>query len=88
MQITLTGFPRSGNTFLRYSLCNMYPEYYFNRPIHTVKFLEEYPHKDKIIMPIRNPEDCISSWVEFKSELINNKVFENKKIGFNVNIRG
>lgn len=66
----MVGFPRSGNTFLRHSLNEMYPEYYFTRPVHTVKFLEENKEKNILIMPIRKPEDCIASWIELKDNLL------------------
>ena len=78
------GFPRSGNTFLRYALKEMYPDHYFNRPIHTVKFIEEHYDKDMAIMPIRNPKDCISSWIEFKGNLVN-KEFGPNSLFYDIN---
>jgi hypothetical protein len=56
--VVVSGYPRSGNTFLNCSIALMYgieePKYN-----HTVKALE---HFEKMLTPYRNPVDCISSW--------------------------
>jgi hypothetical protein len=54
----VSGYPRSGNTFLNCAISLMYAidEPRYN---HTVKALE---HFEKILTPYRNPVDCISSW--------------------------
>lgn len=55
-----SGFPRSGNTYLNYTLNHLY---YDNEPVnlnwHTVAKLDA---RDTMIVPIRNPLECISSW--------------------------
>lgn len=55
-----SGFPRSGNTYLNYTLNHLY---YDNEPVnlnwHTVAKLDA---RNTMIVPIRNPLDCISSW--------------------------
>lgn len=55
-----TGYCRSGNTFLNYALkCLYYNEESVNLNWHTVAKLDA---REKIIVPFRNPLDCISSW--------------------------
>lgn len=55
-----TGYCRSGNTYLNYALKYLY----YNTELvnlnwHTVAKLDA---REKIIVPFRNPLDCISSW--------------------------
>lgn len=54
-----SGYPRSGNTYLNYALRHLY---YATEPTnitwHTVAKLDA---REKIIVPIRKPLDCISS---------------------------
>lgn len=58
-----SGFPRSGNTFLNFALWQLYyPKEKINNFFHTTKVVK---NNNKIIMPIRNPLDCISSWHNF-----------------------
>lgn len=59
--IILAGFPRSGNTFLLYSLKEMYPDYTFVSHDHTTISIKKYSGVYPIISPIRNPIDSISS---------------------------
>lgn len=55
-----TGYCRSGNTYLNHTLKYLY---YDNEPVnlnwHTVAKLDA---REKIMVPFRNPLDCISSW--------------------------
>lgn len=55
-----SGYCRSGNTFLNYSLQVLY---FNNESVnpnwHTVAKLDA---REKIMVPLRNPLDCISSW--------------------------
>lgn len=55
-----TGYCRSGNTYLNYTLNHLY---YNTEPVnlnwHTVAKLDA---RDRMMVPIRHPLDCISSW--------------------------
>ena len=63
--LVTTGFPRSGNTFLNYSLQSLfYPQNKPNINFHTVIAMEKYL---KIMVPFRNPIDAISSWNYYPS---------------------
>ncbi len=54
------GFPRSGNTFLNYSLKLLYyPEEDVNYCYHTTISLNKFLN---VIVPLRNPLDSIASW--------------------------
>lgn len=66
-KISLVGFPRSGNTFMRYALQKFFPEYEILSHTHTVKFLEENIDKMPTICVIRNPLDSLASWLIFRS---------------------
>ena len=55
-----TGYCRSGNTYLNYVLKFLYyPSERKNFNWHTVAKLDA---REKIMVPFRNPLDCISSW--------------------------
>lgn len=59
------GFPRSGNTFLNEVLhLTYFPELSVNLRDHSVKFLL---NQKKVIVPLRNPADAMTSWHLFKS---------------------
>lgn len=61
-----SGYPRSGNTYLNYCLHLLYfPNEVVNNNIHTVTGIEKL---DKVIVPFRNPLDCISSWYTYPWE--------------------
>lgn len=63
--LVTSGFPRSGNTFLNYVLRDLYyPTESVNNNFHTVVALSKF---EKIIVPFRNPLDCISSWNYYPS---------------------
>jgi len=63
--LVTSSFPRSGNTFLNYALRNIYyPNQNPNINYHTVVALSKF---NKVIIPLRNPLDCISSWNYYPS---------------------
>jgi hypothetical protein len=66
-KISLVGFPRSGNTFMRYALQNLFPSYEILSHTHTVKSLEDNINILPTICVIRNPLDSIASWFIFRS---------------------
>lgn len=54
------GFPRSGNTFLNFVLKTLYfPTEEINNTRHEANMFDRH---SKLIVPIRNPIDCIASW--------------------------
>jgi hypothetical protein len=54
------GFPRSGNTFLNFVLKSLYfPTEGMNGTRHEANMFDRY---SKLIVPIRNPIDCIASY--------------------------
>lgn len=58
--LKIVGYPRNGNTYLSHILnASYYPEEEMNNFWHTVLKLDAYP---KVIVPYRNPLDCIASW--------------------------
>jgi len=60
-------FPRSGGTYLNTTLQLLYyPNTFFVKNQHTVSAIEK---AEKIIVPIRNPLDCISSWYVFSQSV-------------------
>lgn len=67
--IPLFGFPRSGNTFLRYSLREMYLDHKFIKSVHTENFIEMHKNYEYIIMTIRKPEESVSSWTQYCYEV-------------------
>lgn len=68
-KLKVLGFPRSGNTFLNYSLHKMYyPDEEVNLVDHN--FLKLY-HIDLCIVPIRNPIDSIASSNGFRKNFPN-----------------
>lgn len=61
-----SGYPRSGNTFLNQALNLIYyPDQVANLNNHSVSVITK---KNKIIVPIRNPEDCIASWHNYSGQ--------------------
>lgn len=65
-KLLTTGFPRSGNTYLNYALQSLYyPDETPGYISHTVKAINVNNH---IIVPFRNPKDCIASWHSFPSK--------------------
>ena len=61
-----SGFPRSGSTYLNQALHLLYyPNEEPNWNRHTVVAIE---NSNKIIVPFRNPLDCIASWHNYPSE--------------------
>lgn len=66
INFTSSGFPRSGNNFLIYSISSILgiePK----QSNHTVYAIE---NSDLIYVPFRNPLDCISSWNLFHNKTI------------------
>lgn len=65
-EVMIAGYPRSGNIYLSYALQLIYyPDKPWNLPRHTVSSIE---NNSKVIVPFRNPLDCISSWHSFFSK--------------------
>ena len=61
-----SGFPRSGSTYLNQALHLLYyPNEEPNWNRHTVVAIE---NSNKIIVPFRNPLDCIASWHNYPSQ--------------------
>lgn len=59
-KLITTGYPRSGNTFLTFSLKSLYfPTEKKNQSFHTLLTLSQV---DKCFVPFRNPLDSIASW--------------------------
>jgi hypothetical protein len=54
-----SAFPRSGSTFLNFSLKSLYYNEEPNINFHTTVSINKY---EKIIVPFRNPTDSIASW--------------------------
>ena len=69
-QLVTCAYPRSGQTFLNYSLKYLYYENDVNFNNHTVKSLLRL---EKPIVSLRNPLDCIASW----SKITNENLIEN-----------
>jgi hypothetical protein len=63
----LSGYPRSGNTFLKNALEELYPEYNTKSSIHSVSYLKNMAKNNKVLVPFRNPEDCIPSWTYYRT---------------------
>jgi hypothetical protein len=64
-ELITSGFPRSGNTYLNQALQLMYyPSDLVNDNRHTVVAIEK---SKKIMVPFRNPIDCIASWHKYPS---------------------
>jgi hypothetical protein len=65
------GYPRSGNTYLNHYLSLTYGTggRKFVGNWHTVDKLENNP--TKVLVSIRNPLDCISSWANYQLTLFN-----------------
>jgi hypothetical protein len=61
--ICVSGYPRSGNTFLNYVIFKMYPSLNVFNNFHTIKSIENH---STVFIPIRNPIDCIGSWAYYQ----------------------
>jgi hypothetical protein len=57
--LTISGYPRSGNTFINHAFFKMYDLAHINFNRHTVKSIEEREHT---FVPFRHPLEAISSW--------------------------
>lgn len=62
--LVTSAYPRSGQTFLNYSLKYLYYTDTVNLNLHTVKPLVNLKRP---IVSVRNPLDCISSWSNYAS---------------------
>lgn len=69
--LIITGFFRTGNTFLESCIGRMYKNTKnISDHDHSVKYLSKQLNKENnIIIPVRNPVDTISSFYEFKKFL-------------------
>ena len=63
------GYPRSGNTYLNHYVSMAYGNGEFKGNWHTVDKVET--STDKVLVSIRNPLDCISSWANYQLSLFN-----------------
>lgn len=71
--INLFGYPRSGTTFLKSALDEIFPDYEFSLCRHTVWELKDDISKGNIpIVPFRYPLDSIGSWSIYRQENILN----------------
>ena len=57
--LTISGYPRSGNTFINHAFFKMYGLAHINFNRHTVKSIAE---RDHTFVPFRHPLEAISSW--------------------------
>jgi hypothetical protein len=57
--LTISGYPRSGNTFINHAFFKMYDFAHINFNRHTVKSIAEREHT---FVPFRHPLEAISSW--------------------------
>jgi hypothetical protein len=57
--LTISGYPRSGNTFINHAFFKMYDFAHINFNRHTVKSIAE---RDHTFVPFRHPLEAISSW--------------------------
>lgn len=57
--LTISGYPRSGNTFINHAFFKMYDFAHINFNRHTVKSIEQ---RDHTFVPFRHPLEAISSW--------------------------
>lgn len=65
-KLITSGFPRSGNYFLKYSLSALYePKYQISGVQHTTK---SFIKNNLTLVPFRNPLDSIASWQIFESK--------------------
>jgi cellulose biosynthesis protein BcsQ len=72
--LVTTGYTRSGNTYLNFSLRALYyPNEEPRLNLHSAAALHTY---DKLLVPIRTPLECISSWHNYPAELIDEYQFE------------
>ena len=69
----ISGFPRSGNTYLSFAIKNMYLDYNVYSHNHTTSFLENSKNNFNIV-PIRNPIDSIASYIMFLPESGSTKI--------------
>lgn len=62
------GFPRSGNTFLNFVLKSLYfPTESINGTRHEANMFDRYA---KLLVPLRNPLDCIASWNKYIPQFV------------------
>ena len=57
--LTISGYPRSGNTFINHAFFKMYDFAHINFNRHTVKSIAD---RDHTFVPFRHPLEAISSW--------------------------
>lgn len=84
-QIIVSGFPRSGNTFLRNLIKNSYTNFIVPIHIHNFAYVEQNYDKNYFIVPIRNPKDAIGSWDYYRDFYVEKNSHINnfdKKSGF------
>lgn len=64
--LIVVGFPRSANIYLNYALrFSYYTKEDPNPTYHTVRRLNSKP---KILVPLRNPADCMASWHRYNQD--------------------
>jgi hypothetical protein len=64
--LSVSGFPRSGNTFSGYlSWISYYPSEPKRKSWHTVRAMKE---QENVVVPFRNPIDCIASFYIFSNK--------------------
>lgn len=69
--IIVHGFPRSGNHFLNYACLGLYKDFKFSI-YHDYKLFDELD--GLLIVPVRNPLDCIASFANLKTILSNEEL--------------
>lgn len=63
------GYPRSGNTYLNHYVSMAYGDGEFKGNWHTEDKVKN--STDKVMVSIRNPLDCVSSWANYQLTLFN-----------------
>ena len=63
------GYPRSGNTYLNHYVSMAYGDEEFRGNWHTEDKVKN--STDKVMVSIRNPLDCVSSWANYQLTLFN-----------------
>jgi hypothetical protein len=69
-EVNIGSFPRSGNHFLVKILRILLPELKVNWIEHNIHWLGIKPN---VITIVRNPIDCISSWINFTQDIRENR---------------
>lgn len=73
--LTISGYPRSGNTFINHAFFKMYDFAHINFNRHTVKSIAE---RDHTFVPFRHPLEAISSWHIYQQvHLLDTRFVEN-----------